>query len=310
MKRQQRSPKKRNDTGTPEPSPPVAGEPEGMDLPSLVRSIADIHYHLVERATKAVNVSLTLRNWLIGLSLQKYELEGKDRATYGDRLFSTLAEDLTSRGVSNCSRRQLYRYRDFYLAYPHIVGTLSPQLQNLLPKKGRIPENEGTPSPQFGNSSRDLLHCLSYSHFEELVAIEDPLMRSFYEGECTRGNWSVRELQRQISSLYYERTALSRDKKGLTGIVGGKAESMSPAQVIRDPYIFEFLGLRSHEALTELNLEGLLINRLQEFLLELGRGFCFEARQKTHSHRRGAFLCRSGLLSPYPEMPRSDRVES
>ncbi|MCX6692517.1 MAG: PDDEXK nuclease domain-containing protein [Methanoregula sp.] len=280
MKRQQRPPKKSNDTGTPEPSHPLIREPEGLDLPSLVRWIADIHYQLVERATKAVNVSLTLRNWLIGRSIQNYELEGKDRATYGDRLFSALANDLTSRGVSNCSPRQLYRYRDFYLAYPYIVGTLSPQLLDLLPEKGGNREIVGTLYPQSGNGSQDLLQCLSYSHFQELVAIEDPLKRSFYEGECTRGNWSGRELQRQISSLYYERTALSKNKKRLTGIVSGKAESINPAQVIRDPYIFEFLGLHPHEALTEQNLEGLLINRLQEFLLELGRGFCFEARQK------------------------------
>jgi len=258
----------------------ISGEPEAMDLPSLVRRIADIHNHLVERATKAVNVSLTLRNWLIGLSIQNYELEGKDRATYGDRLFSTLANDLTSRGVSNCSPRQLYRYRDFYLAYPHIVGTQSPQLRNLLPEKGDLREIVGTLYPQSGTGSQALLQCLSYSHFQELVAIEDPRKRSFYEEECVRGNWSVRELQRQIASLYYERTAMSKDKKRLAKTVQGKAELLSPAQVIRDPYIFEFLGLQPHEALNEANLEGQLIGRLQDFLLELGRGFCFEGRQK------------------------------
>ena len=258
-----------------------SGKPDEMDLPSLVRRIEDIHNHLVERATKAVNVSLTLRNWLIGLSIQNYELEGKDRAKYGDRLFSKLADELTSRGISNCSRRQLYRYRDFYLTYPDIVGSLPPQLHNLLSyPEVTAPGIEGTVPPQSANGSGDLLRHLSYTHFEELVAIDNPVKRSFYEGECTRGNWSVRELQRQIASLYYERTALSKDKKRLAGIVSGKAEPASPAQVIRDPYIFEFLGLHSHEALTEQNLEGLLIDRLQEFLLELGRGFCFEARQK------------------------------
>ncbi|MFA5269443.1 MAG: PDDEXK nuclease domain-containing protein [Methanoregula sp.] len=259
----------------------ISGDPEDSDLPSLVRRIADIHNHLVERATKAVNVSLTLRNWLIGLSIQNYELEGKDRATYGDRLFSKLAGDLTSRGVSNCSRRQLYHYRDFYLAYPHIVGSLPPQLQDLLSlPEVHAPAIVGSLHPQSGEGSRDLLHRLSYTHFEELVAIEDPLKRSFYEEECVRGNWSVRELQRQIGSLYYERTAMSKDKKRLARTVQGKAELMNPAQVIRDPYIFEFLGLHPHEALSEANLEGQLIDRLQEFLLELGRGFCFEARQK------------------------------
>ena len=144
-------------------------------------------------------------------------------------------------------------------AYPHIVGSLPPQS---------------------GEGSQDLLHLLSYSHFEELVAIEDPLKRAFYKEECTPGNWSVRELQRQIAGLYYERTALLKDEKRLARTVRDKAEPISPAQVIRDPYIFEFLGLHPHEALSELNLEGQLIDRLQEFLLELGRGFCFEARQK------------------------------
>jgi hypothetical protein len=157
----------------------ISREPEDSDLPSLVRRIAEIHNQLIERATKAVNVSLTLHNWLIGLSIQNYELEGKDRATYGDRLFSKLAGDFTSRGVSNYSRRQLYHYRDFYLAYPHRVGSLPPQS---------------------GEGSRDLLYRRSYTHFEELVAIEDPQKRSFYEEEYVRGNWSVRELQRQIGS--------------------------------------------------------------------------------------------------------------
>jgi len=144
--------------GEKKPYDSLPGEPEGMDLPSLVRRIADIHHHLVERATKAVNVSLTLRNWLIGLSLQHYDLEGKDRATYGDRLFSALLEDLTSRGVSNCSRRQLYRYRDFYLAYPHIVGTLSPQLQDLIPKrKDFIPGIVGS-LPAGKHTDNEILH--------------------------------------------------------------------------------------------------------------------------------------------------------
>ena len=174
MMRQQHSPKKENDAGTPEPSHLVAGEPEVMDLPSLVRRIADIHYHLVERATKAVNVSLTLRNWLIGLCLQNYELEGKDRATYGDRLFSTLSQDLTSRGVSNCSPRQLYRYRDFYLAYPHIVGTLYPQLQHLLSKNGGGQEIAGTLTHKSGMVHRIFFRACPTVIFRNLSRLKIP----------------------------------------------------------------------------------------------------------------------------------------
>ena len=116
-----------------------AGKPDDMDLPSLVRMITAIDHQLFEHATKAVNMSLTLRNWLIGLSIQTYELGGKDRATYGDRLFSKLSGDLTARGISNCSRRQLYRYRDFYLAYPHIVLFTAPTITEPAPS----PESTG-----------------------------------------------------------------------------------------------------------------------------------------------------------------------
>lgn len=101
-----------------------------LDFESLVRVITHIHDRMVAQAARAVNVSLTMRNWLIGFYIREYELEGNDRAVYGERLFAALPEKLTSQGVSNCNRRQLYRYRDFYSLYPQIVGTASPQFEN------------------------------------------------------------------------------------------------------------------------------------------------------------------------------------
>lgn len=250
------------------------------DLDGLVQAITHLHEHFQTQAARAVNVSLTLRNWLIGRYIREYELKGSDRAAYGEQLFDVLAERLTAKGVSNCNRRQLYRYRDFFQAYPGIVGTLSPQSLSLMPSGNQAAGRVGTPSPQSGVSAEELLTRLSYSHFELLTALEDPLKRTFYECECLRGNWSVRELKRQIASLYYERSGLSRNKKKLSALVRAKAEPQAPAQVIRDPYVFEFLGLTPRETMTESALEDLLLDKLHGFLLELGRGFCFEARQK------------------------------
>jgi predicted nuclease of restriction endonuclease-like (RecB) superfamily len=123
---------------------------------------------------------------------------------------------------------------------------------------------------------------------ELLVEIDDPLKRIFYESECIRGNWSVRTLKRQIGSLYYERSGLSKDKKKLAEMVQSGTEQAVPALAIRDPYIFEFLGLKSKEVMSESNLEDALLDKLESFLLELGYGFCFEARQKRiligHTH--------------------------
>lgn len=175
---------------------------------TLVSGIIQVHRQLVDQTVKAVNICLTLRNWMIGFYIREYELGGSDRAAYGERLIALLAEKLSDQGVSNCNRRQLYRYRDFYVFYPAIVGTASPQLQQLLPDGQLAKAALLTTSPQF--SSEDRISRLSYSHFEELTAIDDHIKRTFYETECLRGNWSVRELKRQIGSLYFERLGLSR----------------------------------------------------------------------------------------------------
>jgi predicted nuclease of restriction endonuclease-like (RecB) superfamily len=166
---------------------------EGLSFSALVAAIAQAHDSFSARASKAVNISLTLRNWFIGHHIAEYELQGADRAAYGDRL-----------------------------------------LESLL----------------------------------------------FYEVETLRGNWSVRELKRQIATQYFERSGLSTDKNALARLTHGNAELQAPQHVIRDPYVFEFLGLRPQEVMTERRLEDALLDRLQQFLVELGHGFCFEARQK------------------------------
>jgi predicted nuclease of restriction endonuclease-like (RecB) superfamily len=214
---------------------------------------------------------------LIGCYIAEYELNGADRAAYGEKVLSALADRLSD--ISNCNRRQLYRYLRFYRIYPQIVGALSPQFQRLLPVS--VPsEKVGTVSPQSGNQGQKVLERLSYSHIEKLVDIDDETKRAFYQVECIRGNWSVRELKRQIASLYYERSGLSRDKQKLSDLAHRDAEQQSSRIDIRDPYLFEFIGLKSREVMSESHLEDMLIIRLEDFLLELGHGFCFEARQK------------------------------
>ena len=134
---------------------------------------------------------------------------------------------------------------------------------------------------QLAVTGQMLLNRLSYTHLELLTPIDTPLKRAFYEIECIRGNWSVRTLKRQIATLYFERSGLSKDKEKLAAMVKKGVETAEPKLAIRDPYIFEFLGLRAKDAMAESDLEAALVENLREFLLELGHGFCLEAQQKS-----------------------------
>lgn len=257
-----------------------------MILDTLIQQIDSIDRQARNDTARAVNVGLTLRNWAIGFFISYYELEGEDRAAYGEHLFDSLASGLKQRQVKSCDRRQLYRYRDFFKCYPQIVGALSPSLAAMLPadatniSSASRSEIVGTLSPSLQVPTDMLVTRLSYSHFELLFALDDPLQRAFYEVECLRGGWSVRELKRQIGSVSYERTALSKDKEALSQHVKSLAETERPELILRDPVVFEFLGVRPKDTMLETDLEHALLDKLEPFLLELGRGFCFEARQK------------------------------
>ena len=258
----------------------------------LVDSIRQVHKQLVSQAGRAVNISLTLRNWVVGCYIREYEQSGADRARYGDRLLGMLSERLTETGMEGMASRSLRLYRQFYLTYPQIWQTVSAEsLSSLFPEAiwqslsaksgtGTLTGIVGKVSPKLQAPPDLLIKSLSFSHFAELIAIEDFLKRTFYEIECIRGNWSVRELKRQVSSLYYERSGLSKNKEKLVELVKSGAEPAEPELAVRDPYIFEFLGLKPREVMSESDLEDQLLDKLQAFLLEMGHGFCFEARQK------------------------------
>lgn len=241
----------------------------------LVESIRAAHRELAAQAGKAINISLTLRNWLIGFYIAEYELSGKDRTEYGENLLPRLSMELQDAEVTSCGKRQLYGYLRFYQTYPQIVRSLPPQLR---PADFEGISNAGDDSSQIVRSAtaqsgiepRQLIASLSYTHFEQLIAIDDATKRAFYEVECIRGNWSVRELKRQIGSLYYERSGLSRDKPRLAELTQRGAKPR-PLFNIRDPYIFEFLGLKPAEVMSESHLEAQLTDKLQAFLLELPR---------------------------------------
>ncbi|MCR4573147.1 MAG: PDDEXK nuclease domain-containing protein [Lentisphaeria bacterium] len=236
-----------------------------------------LHEHLAAKAKHAINISLTLRNWLIGFYIAEYQLHGADRAKYGEQLIPQLAKCLTD--LPNCHKRQLYDYLQFYRTWPEILPTVSAFLTKgytFDASSNKMP----TVSALLTGTNDPLLTRLSYSMFKELMSVEDETARHFYETECIHGCWSVRELKRQIGSMLYERTALSSDKRKMTQLANANAEHDTLAMTIRDPYVFDFIGLKAREIVSEKSLEDALIGKLQDFLLELGNGFCFEARQK------------------------------
>lgn len=260
-------------------TPPIMATPADLTMDRLIESISRTHRYFSAQAGKAVNIALTLRNWTIGCFIQEYEQYGADRAKYGEQLLARLAQALALKGMERVSERELRRFRHFYRTYPQIRQSLTPELHQAIPASNAIRES-ATPESASPTPAGDLLEKLSFTHLAELIQIEDAGKRAFYEAESIRGVWTVRELKRQIASLYYERSELSTDKARLAARTQESAVPPAPTFPIRDPYVFEFLGLKPQEVMGESQLEDQLLDHLQTFLLELGHGFCFEARQK------------------------------
>jgi predicted nuclease of restriction endonuclease-like (RecB) superfamily len=263
-----------------------------MDFNKLIIKLFEINSELKEQVIRAVNFSLTLRNWFFGFYIFEFEQEGNDRAEYGTALLARIAAELKKRNIPNTDERELRRFRQFYLAYPmaaHFFKNILP-IRGLLPPESYNPEKISETSLIWGSTNPEfkipdfhytkLFSAISYSHFVELIRINDPLMRLFYENECIKNTWSVKELRRHIGSLLYERTGLSKNKELLLNTIKNNKFQPKFSDIIRDPYIFEFLGLKQSDVFHEKELEKAILDHLQEFLLELGKGFCFEARQK------------------------------
>ena len=253
-----------------------------MNFESLVGHINQVQDVLQAQAAHAVNLSLTSRNWLVGYYIVEYEQHGEDRAKYGDNLINRLAKAINRTGFQP---RTLRLYRRIYLIYPQLGVEIVTYLHN---NNLGIPDASGnsiwqsaiTKLEEWSTPADWLFNKLNYTSLAYLTSIEDPLKRAFYEQETIRGCWTVRELDRQVSSQYYERMGLSKDKKALQKLAVKNAPQLAPRDILHNPVTLEFLGIESQEIYTETKLESYILNHLQAFLLEMGRGFCFEARQK------------------------------
>lgn len=260
----------------------------------LAQNILTVDNSMQGFAVKAVNQTVTLRNWIIGGYIIEYEQNGSDRAKYGDNLLKSLEKRIGQKGL-NVTLFQVSRL--FYSNYQHVGSLISTTYATVLHKLPSaeicatvshnlsqlqyLAVNEQDENPeQFKTPAEKLVSVLSFSHIRELLTINDPLIRFFYETECIKGTWSVRELRRQIATNLHIRIGLSADKMKAMQITDDNAERQSVSLQIRDPYTFEFLGLKAKDVVTESDIEEALILHLQEFLLEMGKGFCFEARQK------------------------------
>jgi hypothetical protein len=212
-----------------------------MNLTELANVLKDINTQTTGYASKTINLSLTIRNWVYGYYIQEYELNGSDRGKYGGKAIENLSKLLEIQGVGSSSTTHLKFCRQFYNIYPSIGQTVFDQLTKICPSLPVKISSTLLSQSVEGNliSSERLLNSLSYSHFLQLLKIDNPTKRSFYELECINGSWSVSELNRQINSLYYERSGLSKNKAKLSEISHAKAEIYKPLDVIRDPYIFE-----------------------------------------------------------------------
>jgi len=237
-----------------------------------------------ESAARSVNAAMTAAYWLIGRRIVEFEQSGEERAEYGAALIEKLAEDLTGQFGRGFSLRNIYNMRLFYLAHPPDRILQTPSAELVSPPRRRILQ---TPSARFETPSvevglDDLLTAfpLPWSAYVRLLSVRDESAREFYETEALRGGWSVRQLDRQIGSQFYERTALSKNKAAMLtrGQEPRPQDIAVPQEQIKDPFVLEFLDLK--DEYSESDLEDALIRHLETFLMELGDDFCFMGRQR------------------------------
>jgi predicted nuclease of restriction endonuclease-like (RecB) superfamily len=283
-----------------------------MKFPDLIAQISKIDEIARLAAGRTLQQILSLRNWLIGASIVEFEQAGEDRAQYGQRLMHTLSQALGEAGCQGLSASNLKNFRQLALAYPGLDAINLGHRLSLTIEGDRVagirqtsgefasdPENCQTsadsvcsPFPSLARRAAEqdlpwrdapwlvrLFTTLTFSHLLELSRIDDLTRRAFYELHCLKERWSVRELQRQRDSLLYERIGLSDKRDEVLKLARNGALAESPAAQLRDPYVFEFLGIERRGVMAESDLEGALVDHLQQFLFELGRDFCFVARQ-------------------------------
>lgn len=284
-----------------------------MNFNDLAAIIENTHVQLQQGAVKAVNQYQTVRNWLIGFYIVEFEQEGEDRAKYGEKLLPNLERKLNQKGLNTTLFKNS---RTFYTAYPQFAKLINQYLHSaytmLVPQLKITVTAEKSPTlldelnpdakniirptlsdklHHIGNQhinnnetidAQKLLTAVSFSHFVELIRIDNPVKRMYYELLTIDTGLSVRELKRQIVTLNYERVGLSCDVENAMEVIKQKIHPQTVDDAIKDDYFFDFLNIpqQNRELLKERELETLLLDNLRDFILELGNGFCLEARQK------------------------------
>ena len=279
---------------------------EGFDFERLVELCRRTHEETRRSAVRAIDRSLVVRNWLFGWYIVEYEQSGADRAEYGRRTLKKLSAALRARIGRGFSVDVLEQMRRFYRSYEHIIADVSasddfaipsrvsgdqsiPETLSRISRDQSIPETLSrissglSPGTAPGLARLGERFPLGWSHYVNLLSVTNPDARRFYEIEAADNDWSVRELKRQLDSSLYERLALSRDKHEVRRLAREGQVVEKASDLIKDPVVLEFLGLDERPAYSESDLETAIIDRLQQFLLELGKGFLFEARQKRFS---------------------------
>ena len=250
----------------------------------LAEQIALLIENAKQHIVATVNSTMTATYYEIGRMIVEHEQQGKRRAEYGAKLLPDLAKRLTKRFGKGFSRRNLTNMRQFYLVYSPILQTASGKSET----PSRISEDTSAIWQTASAKSEVALTIpqtlsakfpLSWSHYLFLMGINNPAERQFYETEATKERWSLREMKRQFNSALYERLALSRDKKAVTEMSRKGQIIERPEDIVKDPYILEFLGLKEDSSYSESDLEQRIIDELQNFLLELGKGYTFVGRQ-------------------------------
>lgn len=256
------------------PHIPKVTHPEPKPYDSMLAEVVGLLESARRASARVVNAVMTATYWKVGQRIVEFEQGGKERAGYGEQLLERLSADLTARFKRGFSVDNLELMRRFYHAYQpgQISETLS---RNSEP--GVISE---TLPRELGIGDLAKAFSLPWSHYVRLLSVEKPEARKFYEEEALRGGWPVRQLDRQVSSLFYERTLLSRDKAAMLnkGAVPRRDEVPAPEEEIKDPFVLEFLGLK--DEYSESDIEAALIQKLESFLLELGGDFTFVGRQR------------------------------
>ncbi len=218
---------------------------ENSRLFERVREILDAARSNVARS---VNTEMVRAYWLIGQAIVKNEQQGEERAGYGEQIIQSLSSRLKAEGLKGFGRNNLWYMRQFYLTFPEKLHALRGEL--------------------------------SWTHYRLLLKVESDAARDFYETEAVAGNWSTRELERQINSHFFERTGASKEKRKMLEAGRASEDKYHPQDFVKDPFVLEFLNLKDAPHLTESEIEQALLDHLQEFLLEFGKGFSFVARQK------------------------------